>query len=59
MVFFTPGESEAAPYTGYLTDRAITGAIAKAIGGAVVMVERMELVTDTLAEPRRLMIRRP
>ncbi|KAK1540561.1 serine carboxypeptidase S28 [Colletotrichum paranaense] len=39
VVFFTPGESEAAPYTGYLTDRAITGAIAKAIGGAVVMVE--------------------
>ncbi|KAK1982254.1 serine carboxypeptidase S28 [Colletotrichum cereale] len=39
IVLFTPGEVAAEGYTGYLTDRAITGAIAKAVGGAVVMVE--------------------
>ncbi|KAK1589929.1 serine carboxypeptidase S28 [Colletotrichum navitas] len=39
IVLFTPGEQEAEAYTGYLTDRAISGAIAKEIGGAVVMVE--------------------
>jgi hypothetical protein len=37
---FTPGEIAAAGYTGYLTNRTITGAYAQAIGGAVVMVER-------------------
>lgn len=36
----TPGEDAAAPYTAYLTDRAITGLYAKAVGGAVVMIER-------------------
>lgn len=39
VVFFTPGESAAAAYTGYLTNRTITGLFAEAIGGAVVMLE--------------------
>jgi len=39
IVLFTPGESAAAEYTGYLTDHAITGLFAKEIKGAVVMVE--------------------
>lgn len=36
----TPGEDAAAPYISYLTDRAITGQYAKAVGGAVIMIER-------------------
>lgn len=40
VVMFTPGEVAAAGYTGYLTNRTITGAYAQAIGGAVVIVER-------------------
>jgi hypothetical protein len=39
-VFFTPGESAAAPYGGYLTNITITGLYAQEIKGAVVMVER-------------------
>ncbi|KAI6245863.1 putative extracellular serine carboxypeptidase [Erysiphe necator] len=39
IVFFTPGESAADEYTGYLTDHALTGLFAKEIQGAVVMVE--------------------
>lgn len=39
VVFFTPGEAAAAPYTGYLTNRTITGLFAQAIGGAVVIME--------------------
>lgn len=39
VVFFTPGEIAAAEYTGYLTNRTITGLFAQAIGGAVVMME--------------------
>ncbi len=39
IIIFTPGEAAAAPYVGYLTDAAITGLIAKEIGGAVVLVE--------------------
>lgn len=39
VVFFTPGESAAADYTGYLTNRTITGLFGEAIGGAVVMLE--------------------
>ncbi|KAK6084908.1 serine carboxypeptidase S28 [Seiridium cupressi] len=39
IVLMTPGESAAAPYAAYLTDRAITGMYAQAIGGAVVMIE--------------------
>ncbi|EFX01073.1 serine-type peptidase [Grosmannia clavigera kw1407] len=39
VVFFTPGEEPATNYTGYLTNRTITGQFAQAIGGAVVMLE--------------------
>lgn len=39
VVFFTPGEAAAAPYTGYLTNKTITGLFAEAIGGAVVIME--------------------
>ncbi|EPE10865.1 serine peptidase [Ophiostoma piceae UAMH 11346] len=39
VVVFTPGESAANRYTGYLTNRTITGQFAKAIGGAIVMIE--------------------
>jgi hypothetical protein len=40
IVMFTPGEVAAAGYSGYLTNRTITGAYAQAIGGAVIMLER-------------------
>jgi len=39
VVFFTPGEAAADQYTGYLTNRTITGIFAQAIGGAGVMLE--------------------
>lgn len=39
VVFFTPGEVAASGYTGYLTNKTITGLFAEAIGGAVVLVE--------------------
>ncbi|ORY69115.1 serine carboxypeptidase S28 [Pseudomassariella vexata] len=39
VVFFTPGEVAAAAYTGYLTERTITGQHAKAVGGAVIIME--------------------
>lgn len=39
VVLFTPGESAAEEYTGYLTNKTITGLFAQAIGGAVVMFE--------------------
>lgn len=39
VVFFTPGESAAAGYTGYLTNRTITGLFAQAIGGATILME--------------------
>ncbi|KAH8588627.1 serine carboxypeptidase S28-domain-containing protein [Bisporella sp. PMI_857] len=39
VVFFTPGEIAAAPYTGYLTNRTITGVFAQELKGAVVMLE--------------------
>lgn len=39
VVFFTPGEVAAAGYTGYLTNRTITGLFAQAIGGATVLME--------------------
>lgn len=39
IVLFTPGELAADGYTGYLSNRTITGLFAEAIGGAVVMVE--------------------
>ena len=44
VVLFTPGEVAAAGYTGYLTNKTITGLYAEAIGGAVVLLER-ELIT--------------
>lgn len=40
MVLFTPGESEAADYTGYLTNVTITGLYAQEIKGAVILLER-------------------
>ncbi len=39
VVFFTPGESAAEQYTGYLNNNTITGLFAQAIGGAVVIME--------------------
>ena len=39
VVLFTPGEIAADLYTGYLTNRTITGTFAQNIKGAVVMVE--------------------
>jgi hypothetical protein len=39
VVLFTPGEAAAAPYTGYLTNKTLTGLYAEAIEGAVVMIE--------------------
>lgn len=39
VVFFTPGEEVASAYTGYLTNKSITGLFAEAIGGAVVLLE--------------------
>ena len=38
----TPGEVAAAGYTGYLTEKALTGMYAKSVGGAVIVVERMD-----------------
>ncbi|TQS36050.1 hypothetical protein Golomagni_03509 [Golovinomyces magnicellulatus] len=40
VVLFTPGESAAGDYTGYLTNHTLMGSFAKEIKGAVVMVER-------------------
>jgi hypothetical protein len=40
-VLFTPGESAAADYTGYLTNRTLTGLFAKENDGAVILLERM------------------
>ncbi|GKT44832.1 putative extracellular serine carboxypeptidase [Colletotrichum spaethianum] len=57
IVLFTPGEVAAEGYTGYLTDRALTGNIAKAIGGAVVMVEHRNWGTSlpyTLQDTKNL-----
>lgn len=39
VVFFTPGEVAAAGYTGYLTNKTITGLFAQAIGGATILME--------------------
>ncbi|KAH6652526.1 serine carboxypeptidase S28 [Truncatella angustata] len=39
VIVFTPGEAPAAGYTGYLTERTLSGMIAAAVGGAVIMVE--------------------
>ena len=40
MVLFTPGEEAADQYTGYLTNRTITGVYAQEVEGAVIMLER-------------------
>ncbi|KAL8377977.1 hypothetical protein RB595_008590 [Gaeumannomyces hyphopodioides] len=39
VVLFNAGEFDAAPYVGYLSENAITGAHAKAVDGAIIMVE--------------------
>jgi hypothetical protein len=39
IILFTPGEVAATTYSAYLTDSAITGLIAKQVGGAVLVVE--------------------
>lgn len=41
VVIFTPGEISAEYYTGFLTNRTITGLYAQAIGAAVIVLERM------------------
>lgn len=40
-MLFTPGESAAAEYTGYLTNKTLTGLFAKENDGAVILLERM------------------
>jgi len=40
VILFTPGEANATGYQGYLTNRTLTGLLAQAVGGAVVMIER-------------------
>ncbi|KAF5487287.1 putative extracellular serine carboxypeptidase [Colletotrichum siamense] len=57
IIVFTPGEVAAEAYSGYLTDRALTGSIAKAVGGAVVMVEHRNWGTSlpyTLQDTKNL-----
>ncbi|KAF7719783.1 Serine carboxypeptidase [Penicillium ucsense] len=39
VILFTPGESAADEYTGYLTNRTLTGRYAQEVKGAVVMIE--------------------
>ncbi|KAK4443213.1 putative serine peptidase [Podospora aff. communis PSN243] len=39
IVFFTPGETEAAPYMGWFTNRTLLGQYAQAFGGAMIMLE--------------------
>ncbi|KAK7971471.1 hypothetical protein PG989_016487 [Apiospora arundinis] len=39
VVIMTPGEVAAAGYTGYLTEKALTGMYGKAVGGAVLILE--------------------
>jgi hypothetical protein len=39
-VLFTPGESAADGYGGYLTNKTLTGRLAKELKGAVLMIER-------------------
>lgn len=48
MILFTPGEVAAAAYTGYLTERTLTGMIAAAVGGAAVVIERKEYYIQNL-----------
>lgn len=44
MILFTPGEEAADQYTGYLTNKTLTGRYAQEVKGAVVMIERMRLL---------------
>lgn len=44
-MLFTPGEVAADGYTGYLTEQALPGLLARATKGAVVLIER-ELIAD-------------
>ncbi|KAF7364825.1 Peptidase S28 [Mycena venus] len=39
IILFTPGEDNASPYTGYLTNATINGLIAQQVNGAVVLLE--------------------
>ncbi|TFK90871.1 peptidase S28 [Polyporus arcularius HHB13444] len=39
IILMTPGEANAAPYTGYLTNRTINGQIAQAHNGSAIVVE--------------------
>ncbi|CAK5262516.1 unnamed protein product [Mycena citricolor] len=39
IIFFTPGEANAAPYSGYLTNRTINGQIAQQENGAAIVLE--------------------
>ncbi|TLS22750.1 uncharacterized protein PpBr36_06479 [Pyricularia pennisetigena] len=39
VIFFSPGESRADIYTGYLTNYTISGVYAQAVGGAIVILE--------------------
>ncbi|KAI0029922.1 serine carboxypeptidase S28-domain-containing protein [Vararia minispora EC-137] len=39
IIIFTPGEANAAPYTGYLTNRTINGQIAQQEKGATIVIE--------------------
>ncbi|KAK8024583.1 serine carboxypeptidase S28 [Apiospora rasikravindrae] len=39
VVIMTPGEVAAAGYTGYLTEKALTGMYAKSVSGAVIILE--------------------
>ncbi|KKY27697.1 putative serine [Phaeomoniella chlamydospora] len=39
VIFFTPGEVAADDYTGYLTNKTLTGLFAEAVGGATLLLE--------------------
>ncbi|KAH9858662.1 peptidase S28 [Lenzites betulinus] len=39
IVLFTPGEANAQPYSGYLTNRTVNGQIAQALGGVTIVLE--------------------
>lgn len=45
IILFTPGESDASRYGGYLTNTTLTGKMAQEVKGAVVMVERAFPIT--------------
>lgn len=47
-MLFTPGEEAAAEYTGYLTNRTLTGLFAEEIHGAVILLERMSYLVTNL-----------